>query len=104
MVHPGRLLHVRINMQQSLDLINVCQYAANDHKSTPERRYRLLLSLQKTLQSLPSRNVLIMAGDMNTTCTPTEKVCGRWVMPATELHNKDSSDHGYPFHLLFVGS
>ena len=91
-VHPGRLLHVRINMQQSLDLINVCQYAANDHKSTPERRYRLLLSLQKTLQSLPSRNVLIMAGDMNTTCTPTEKVCGRWVMPATELHNKDSSD------------
>ena len=91
-VHPGRLLHVRINMQQSLDLINVYQYAANDHKSTPERRYRLLLSLQKTLQGLPNRNILILAGDMNTTCTPTEKVCGRWVMPATELHNKDSSD------------
>ena len=91
-VHPGRLLHVRINMQQSLDLINVYQYAANDHKSTPERRYRLLLSLQKTLQGLPNRNILILAGDMNTTCTPAEKVCRRWVMPATELHNKDSSD------------
>ena len=70
-VHPGRILHVR---QQPLDLLNVYQYAANDHKSTPERRYRL-----------------IMAGDMNT-CTPTEKVCGKWVLPATELHNKDSSD------------
>eukprot|EP00439_Symbiodinium_sp_Y106_P082948 s444_g22.t1 len=70
-VHPGRILHVR---QQLLDLLNVYQYAANDHKSTPERRYRL-----------------IMAGDMNT-CTPTEKVCGKWVLPATELHNKDSSD------------
>ena len=91
-VHPGRLLHVRVNLQQPLDLINVYQYAANDHKSTPERRYRLLLSLQKTLQGIPGRNMLILAGDMNTTCTPTEKVCGKWVMPAAELHNKDSSD------------
>ena len=83
---------MRVNLQQPLDLINVYQYAANDHKSTPERRYRLLLSLQKTLQGIPGRNMLILAGDMNTTCTPTEKVCGKWVMPAAELHNKDSSD------------
>ena len=90
--HPGRLLHARVNLQQPLDLINVYQYAANDHKSTPERRYRLLLTMQRTLQGILGRNLLIMAGDMNTTCTPTDKVCGKWVMPAAELHNKDSSD------------
>ncbi|CAE7373197.1 unnamed protein product [Symbiodinium sp. CCMP2456] len=37
-VFPGRLLHVRLNLPQPIDIINAYQYAANDNKLTPERR------------------------------------------------------------------
>ena len=91
-VHPGRLLHVRINRKQPIHVLNLYQYTANDHKLTPERRHKYLLRLRHTLQGLPIRNMLIIGGDLNTTCTPQAKVCGKWILPATEAHNKDPSD------------
>ena len=91
-VCPGRVLHVRINKGPPTDIINVYQYTANDHKLTPDRRHKLLQRFQSTLRSVPARNAIIMAGDFNTTCVPTEQVCGKWIMPASEAHNKDHTD------------
>ena len=91
-IHPGRLLHVRINRKQPIDVLNLYQYTANDNKLTAERRHKYLLRLRHTLQGLPNRNLLIIGGDLNTTCTPQAKVCGKWILPATEAHNKDPSD------------
>ncbi|CAE7475779.1 unnamed protein product [Symbiodinium sp. CCMP2456] len=48
--HPGRLLHVRINRSHPIDVMNVYQYTANDHKLTPARRQQFLTKLQKTLR------------------------------------------------------
>ncbi|CAE7223016.1 unnamed protein product [Symbiodinium sp. CCMP2456] len=92
--HPGRLLHVRINRSHPIDVMNVYQYTANDHKLTPVRRQQFLTKLQKTLRGIPNRHVLILAGDFNTTCTTMDKVCGRWTMSmlSREHHNKESED------------
>ena len=69
-VHPGRLLHVRVKRKQPIDVLNLYQYTANDHKQTTERRHKFLLRLQHTLQGLPTRHTLILGGDLSTTCTP----------------------------------
>ena len=68
-VHPGRLLHIRINRKQPIDVLNLYQCAANDNKLTPERHHKFLLRLRHTLQDLPTRKTLIIGGDLNTTCT-----------------------------------
>ena len=47
-VHPGRLLHVRINRKQPIDVLNLYQYAANDNKLTPDRRHKFLLRFRHT--------------------------------------------------------
>ncbi|CAE7338149.1 Pol [Symbiodinium sp. CCMP2592] len=91
-VHPGRIFHVRVNRKQPLDILNLYQYTANDNKLTPERRSKFLRQLRHTLQGLPTRHTLIMGGDLNTTCTPLDKVCGKWVMPSSDAHNKDPED------------
>ncbi|CAE7485339.1 unnamed protein product, partial [Symbiodinium sp. CCMP2456] len=91
-VFPGRLLHLRLNLQPPIDIINAYQYAANDNNQTPERRHRFILRLQSTLRSVPARNTVILAGDFNTTCVPLKQVCGNWVMPANEAHHKDHED------------
>ncbi|CAE7296954.1 unnamed protein product [Symbiodinium sp. CCMP2592] len=91
-IWPGRLLHVRVNKHQPIDILNVYQYTANDQSLTPERRHKYLLRLRHALSGIPSRHVMILAGDFNTTCVTTPKVCGKWVLPASEAHNKDNND------------
>ncbi|CAE7740061.1 MCAT [Symbiodinium sp. CCMP2456] len=91
-VHPGRLLRVRVNRAHPIDILNIYQYTANDNRLTPARRQQYLTRLQKTLRRIPNRHVLIAAGDYNTTCVPTDKVCGPWTMPPPERHHKESGD------------
>ena len=53
-VHPGRLLHARINRKQPIDVLKLYQYTANDNKLTPEMRYKFLLRLRHTLLARPT--------------------------------------------------
>ncbi|CAE7708124.1 MCAT [Symbiodinium sp. CCMP2592] len=92
-VHPGRLLHVRVQTGKTpLDILNVYQYAANDKPDTPEYRHKFLLCLQRCLSSLPRRHALILSGDFNSTCSPMPKVCGPHVLPVVESHKSDYMD------------
>ncbi|CAE7251454.1 unnamed protein product, partial [Symbiodinium sp. CCMP2456] len=90
-VHPGRLLHVRINKACSIDVLNLYQYTANDNKLTPERRQKFLKKLHSTLRGIPSRHSVLIAGDVNSTCTTQDNVCGKWVLPspARQQDNED---------------
>ncbi|CAE7265256.1 unnamed protein product, partial [Symbiodinium sp. CCMP2456] len=90
-VHPGRMLHVRINKACAIDVLNLYQYTANDNKLTPERRQHFLKKLHSTLRGIPSRHSIFMAGDMNSTCMTQENVCGKWVLPspARQQDNED---------------
>ena len=92
-VHAGRIQHVRFgrgNLQT--DLVNVYQHVANEKKATTEHRHSLLQRLQRCLASIPRRNGLIIAGDMNTSCTPMPQVCGTFVLPVGEYHKADHMD------------
>ncbi|CAE7257373.1 unnamed protein product [Symbiodinium sp. CCMP2592] len=89
---PGRLLHVRVNKPQPIDILNAYQYTANDNPLTPARRHKYLLRLRHALSGIPNRHILVLAGDLNTTCVTTTKVCGKWVLPASDAHNKDNND------------
>ncbi|CAE7193616.1 unnamed protein product [Symbiodinium sp. CCMP2592] len=92
-VHPGRLLHVRVQTGKvPLDILNVYQYAANDKPDTPDHRHRFLLCLQRCLSSLPRRHALVLSGDFNSTCSPVPKVCGPHVLPVVESHKFDYMD------------
>ena len=78
---PGRLLHVRIpNMKQSIDIINVYQQAeisrGDAANQVAENRSALWHKLDATISAIPRRNVLIIAGDMNSHVLPTGSLVG----------------------------
>ncbi|CAE7575091.1 betA [Symbiodinium sp. CCMP2592] len=54
--------------------------------------HKYLLRLRHAISGTPSRHIMILAGDFNTTCVTTPKVCGKWVLPASDAHNKDNND------------
>ena len=92
-IWAGRILHVRVPAGGSLiDLLNVYQYSVNEKPETLHRRQQLLQRLHKCLAGLPRRHSLIMSGDMNTSCAPTEHVCGSHVLPVGEYHKQDYHD------------
>ncbi|CAE7660156.1 MCAT [Symbiodinium sp. CCMP2592] len=89
-VHPGRLLHVRVQAGKvPLDILNVYQFAANEKPETTEHRHRFLLCLQRCVSGLPRRHALIMSGDFNSSCSPVPKVCGPHVLPVVDNHKAD---------------
>ena len=65
----GHLLHVRFPVKgRHVDIINLYQYALHtgpDRAAVLHRRERVLHHLDKTLSSLPIRNVLLVGGDFN---------------------------------------
>ena len=92
-VHPGRLLHVRVQTRRAtLDVLNCYQYALNEKPGTHERRQAWLKRLQRCLSGLPNRHALIMAGDFNSQCSLRPKVCGPWALPVGEAHKADSQE------------
>ena len=66
----GHLLHVRLPVKgRHVDIINLYQYALHtgpDRAAVLHKRERVLHHLDKTLSSLPIRNVLLIGGDFNT--------------------------------------
>ena len=66
----GHLMHVRFPVQgRHVDIINLYQYALSsgpDRAAVLHKRERVLHHLDKTLSSLPIRNVLLLGGDFNT--------------------------------------
>ena len=69
----GHLLHVRFPVKgRHVDIINLYQYALHtgpDRAAVLHKRERVLHHLDKTLSSLPIRNVLLIGGDFNTVGT-----------------------------------
>ena len=61
----GRILHVRIHgISKGCDIINVYQHIHNIHRL--DARAEIWHALHELLASLPKRNSLFLAGDMNT--------------------------------------
>ena len=65
----GHLMHVRFPVKgRHVDIINLYQYALQtgpDRAAVLHKRERVLHHLDKTLSSLPIRNVLLIGGDFN---------------------------------------
>ncbi|CAE7573790.1 unnamed protein product [Symbiodinium sp. CCMP2592] len=93
-VHPGRILHVRLPVGQvHLDIITWYQYSSSTAEGVYERRHQLLVKLQKCLLALPQRNPLVFAGDFNCGMVSHQALCGPCVLPANPLQYKDLQDH-----------
>ena len=86
----GHVLHVRLPIYgKTVDLINVYQYAIHTGPDSAEilrKRERVLHHLEKTLSSLPIRNMLLMGGDFNTTGTRDVKAFGPGVLISKHPH------------------
>ena len=80
---PGRILHVQITQSfQTFDVVNVYQFAWN-HTVPVEvmisKRDQVWQKLGGLLAQLPKRNILILAGDFNTSATSTPRLVGRGI-------------------------
>ena len=101
--HAGRLIHVRIPYRSiHVDVVNWYQYAVNDKESTPDRRQKLLVKVQRCLAHLPKRNALIFGGDFNCPCEPHKNTCGQVTVPFDDKHYMDLQDHQHVWRTLFL--
>ena len=81
-VQPGRVLHTRIPLTRqgnSLDIVNVYQFPWDFQAPTVEllnKRYNLLQNVEKTVKSVPVRNLCICGGDMNVQLTHMHGLIG----------------------------
>ena len=74
-VFPGRILHTRLYFPtRALDIVNVYQFV-NGHSRTSERA-SVWTSLHSTLNDLPSRNLLVLGGDFNTSLSTASSSVG----------------------------
>ena len=82
-LHPGRLLHVRLHLRQMcIDVLGVYQYAWSPElgrATNVSRREEVWEALNATIERLPNRNQLVLCGDFNTDLQP----CGKLVGPST---------------------
>ena len=100
-VEPGRLLHVRLEGNPSIDILGVYQHAWNPAKveyqhqaQSPEqmlmhKRQGIWRQLQGWVSSIPKRNQMVLLGDFNASLQPQLPNIGLGVGP-THLHKKDS--------------
>ena len=97
----GRMQHVRVETVPPIDLLNVYQYAWNtakkelqNHLASPEQillqqRQDVWNGLRSWIASIPKRNSLVIAGDMNASLIPAHPNVG----PGTgsiHWHKKDN--------------
>ena len=82
---PGRLLHVRAAHKQShlaVTLLGIYQHVYRSHLSAAKNRQlrgAVWNKLQSTLGTIPARNCVVVAGDVNSTLRPgTCSATRRW--------------------------
>ena len=92
-LHPGRLLHVRLPRGTShVDVLNCYQYAVNEQEGVFDRRLQLFTRLQRCLHGLPQRNSLIMGGDLNCPMEVNQPTCGPCVLSHNLMYYRDHKD------------
>ena len=90
---PGRLLHVRIyGGDAAFDCINCYNYVYAKDKQSMSRRASFWQALARTLDDIPLRNTIMMAGDFNTPHHPHRGYCGHGVLPQKNTEPEDASD------------
>eukprot|EP00439_Symbiodinium_sp_Y106_P002331 s6462_g1.t1 len=80
---PGRLLQVRAELPGlSIDFLCVYQWVRDREPKdlNEERRGKLWHCLGRALHSLPSRNLLLLAGDFNSGLSPNSNLIGRGLL------------------------
>lgn len=82
-VIPGRLVHARILLQpRHLDIVGCYQHVHSGHAKSMPLREAFWKALETTVQGLPTRNTLVMLGDMNCSLPESPGICGtsffRW--------------------------
>ena len=93
---PGRLFHLRVELNPAIDLLGVYQFSWNPHQAkaqSPEqqaldlaqKRAAVWHSIQSWARRIPSRNSLLVLGDMNCTLQPQPPFVGAGVAQ----HRKD---------------
>ena len=77
-VTPGRLLHARLYLDSTgLDLVNLYQHPwTGSDQQCKDKRSGLLDTLDGLLAGLPQRNVVILAGDFNSSLARTPHCVG----------------------------
>ena len=83
-VVPGRLLHVRLshpNNTQHIDILNCYQHVLGKGEdqvleTMEHKRLSLLTKLSGTLAGLPSRNHVLVCGDLNMNVEPLDRLVG----------------------------
>ena len=90
-VEPGRLLHVRCNLQkQQYDILALYQHAtarvaADKLEELRRKRNRLWKLLDGTIAGFPFRSSLIIAGDFNMVLSPLAEVAGPGIKPGSDV-------------------
>ena len=90
-VEPGRLLHVRCNLQkQPYDILALYQHAtarvaADKLEELRRKRNRLWKLLDGTIAGFPFRSSLIIAGDFNMVLSPLAEVAGPGIKPGSDV-------------------
>ena len=92
---PGRLLHVRIaNSQQPIDVLAIYQHAMHNRtaaqsdpasKTLPQQREGIWNKIDSWLKSIPLRNLVLVAGDLNCGLFPEKTYIGRGVAYACQV-------------------
>ena len=94
-VVPGRVDHIRIDMgKSSLDVLNVYQKSVSFSQSNEvyEKRSSIWRAISKVLSGLPSRNSVIIMGDLNTQLATSRPWMGPCAM-LSETAEQISRDH-----------
>ena len=74
-IFPGRILHTRLYFStRALDIVNVYQFV-NGHSRIQERA-SFWTALHSTLSDLPTRNLLVVGGDFNTSLSHASSSVG----------------------------
>ena len=96
---PGRLLHVRLEAEPSIDVIVGYQYAwsMSKQQAKAEAREALLAkrsefwaALAACIQALPRRNQILLLADLNTDTVPDGSLVGNGVYQRKTTHAPDS--------------
>ena len=80
-IQQGRILHTRFPRQDgtSVDVVNVYQFSWDFQASNVDllnKRYNLIQNVEKTIKSIPLRNLCICGGDMNVQLSHTPGLVG----------------------------
>ena len=89
---PGRVFHVRIlGAHFNTDVLAVYQWSWNSKPATVASRHHVWLQLGRLIGSLPKRNIVLLAGDLNCPCTSRQGYVGLGV-PKQEAQQTDVED------------